>query len=314
MPSWREQLKDYRDRWLIGVAVALSLLLHLGLIAVFFFGVVDLGSKYHPEDTIDFDLQDMAALEQALKDGAQPDRMAYDKLPPTATTPARPDAYGFQDHDAGEPSHRADLPINEFDRRVGPHGPGASPRPSTGRAAPKIPGVGEGVGATEPSDTGAPGGPAERGAESDTARSVDDMLARTGMGTPPSGGGEDGINPYNPDVGKAGKSVSISTKQLRYMGYFSQMREKIYLAWVYPQAAQRSGQQGIVFLNFTIARSGQVTDADVTQSSGYRLLDQYALKAVREAGFSTFPTHWPEDKLTVAASFHYRLVGTRAIH
>jgi len=304
---------------MIGVAVALSVLLHFGLIALFFSGVIDLGSKIRPADTIDFDLQDMAALEDALKQGAQPDRTAFQQFPPTEQSPDKPDAYGYRDHQAGPPSHRADIPINEFDRAPGPRGPGAAPSVpgSAGRRGqrgerPRIPGIGEGVGVTDPTEDGAPGGPAA-GGDVKTPRSVDDMLARTGMPSQP-GGGEDGINPYNPNVGTAGNAVSISTKELRYMGYFSHMREKIYLVWVYPQAAQRSGQQGIVFLNFTIARSGKVTDANVSQSSGFRLLDDYAIKAVRQAGFNPFPSHWPDDKLTIAASFHYRLVGTGSIY
>jgi len=309
-------MRRYRDRWIVGVAAVLSLLLHVGLGLLFFGGVMDFNAPTDTSETIDFDLADMAALEAALKDPNNPDRYLFQKPPANQKTPDKADAWGYEDHDAGPPSHLADRPINEIDRAPGPRGPGRGTRPggasAPGRRTPSIPDIGQGV-------------PNPRGAGSQTAvssrtpggsrtgpKSVDQLLARTGMDAP--GGGEDGVNPYNPDVGAPGKSVSISTKKLRYMGYFSHMREKIYLAWVYPQAAQRSGQQGVTFMRFTVERSGKISDARVLQSSGFRLLDNYALKAVRESGFNPFPSHWPDDKLTVSASFHYRLIGARAIY
>jgi protein TonB len=115
-------------------------------------------------------------------------------------------------------------------------------------------------------------------------------------------------------VGDPGKSISISTKELKYMGYFSHMRDKIYLVWVYPQDAQRNGQQGVVLLRFTIQHSGVVSEARVLKTSGYPLLDKYALKAVREANFNPMPADWPDKELTITASFHYQLMGVGSIN
>jgi periplasmic protein TonB len=316
--SWRDQLQQYRDRWLIGLAAALSLLFHVAVIVVMFSGWIDFRPQAAPSDTIDFDLQDMAALEDALRAAGQdPERMLYQRQQANQNRPDKADALSYEDHDAGKPSHLADQPINEFDRAAGPRGPGIGPQPSrrpspSSRSLPPIPDVGQGVG--EPRGSGAEtlrdqNTPPGRQAPSEN---IDQMLART-SGKAVSGGGEDGVSAYNPNVGAPGSAMSISTQKLRYMGYFSHMREKIYLAWTYPQAAQRSGQQGVTFLSFTIAKSGQVTEARVLQSSGYRLLDQYALKAVSEAGFNPMPNHWPEKDMTISASFHYRLVGARAI-
>jgi protein TonB len=141
------------------------------------------------------------------------------------------------------------------------------------------------------------------------------MISRAGMQAPPGGGGgQDGVDQYNPNVGDPGKSISISTKELKYMGYFSHMRDKIYLVWVYPQDAQRNGQQGVVLLRFTIQHSGVVSEARVLKTSGYPLLDKYALKAVREANFNPMPADWPDKELTITASFHYQLMGVGSIN
>ncbi len=321
--TWRDKMRQYRDRWIVGIAVTLSLLLHVGLAAIFFGGVTGFGKSHRPTDTIDFDLTDMAALEDALKNTPDPDRYLHARQQSNQRVPEKADAFSFENHDAGQSTHMADRPINEFQRRLGPQGPGASPSPpgspgargspQPGRKTPPMPQVGQGVGSA--AGTGAQKAASASQAPPGSAtgaKNVNQLLARTGMAVP-AGGGENGVNPYNPSVGAAGKGLSISTKQLRYMGYFSHMREKIYLAWVYPQAAQRSGQQGVTFLRFTIEKDGDVSDARVMQSSGYRLLDDYALKAVRSAGFNSMPSHWPEKHLTISASFHYQLIGARAI-
>jgi protein TonB len=313
--SWRDEMREYKDRWIIGLAVALSVLAHVGLFLLFWTGAVNLASPMRPAETIDFDLArlDQKTLEEMQ---ARPDRLLYNQLAATEKAPEKPEAYGFQNRDAGKPSHLADKPINEIQRDMGPRGPGqglSAPgggSPGRSRSLPPIPEVGEGVGDRADRQ---PTKLSKYDPKADNLnRSVDQMLSRTGSAGR-SGGGEDGIDPFNPNVGDAGKVLSISTREYKYMGYFSHMREKIYLVWVYPQEAANRGQQGVVALQFTIERSGAVSKAEVVRSSGYRLLDQYAIKAVREANFNPMPESWPDKNLTILASFIYNLVGSRAI-
>ncbi|NLH48860.1 MAG: energy transducer TonB [Myxococcales bacterium] len=306
-------MREYKDRWIIGVSVGLSILVHLIIIAVFFSGIVDLSPRGKGDETIDFDLSqaDAKALEELARQEQKPDRMLFQKEQPSEKAPTKADAYGFQNHEAERPTHLADKPINEIERDVGPRGPGqGAGRPSqSGGRMPPMPKVGEGVGEKPDNKAFDPSG--ERIEKGKPPTNLDQMLAKTGMQAPRGGGGgEDGINPYNPNVGDPGKVLSISTKELKYMGYFSHMREKIYLAWVYPQDSQRRGEQGSCLLKFTVQRSGEVSEARILETSGYRLLDQYAVKAVREAHFNPIPANWPEKELTVAARFNYMLVGS----
>ncbi|MGH7197568.1 MAG: TonB family protein [Candidatus Omnitrophota bacterium] len=54
---------------------------------------------------------------------------------------------------------------------------------------------------------------------------------------------------------------------------------------LYPEAARRLGQEGLVVLEVRVSRSGLPDTVEVKQSSGYRLLDETAVKSVRRWKF-----------------------------
>jgi TonB family protein len=55
---------------------------------------------------------------------------------------------------------------------------------------------------------------------------------------------------------------------------------------VYPEIDRKEGHEGVVILLVDINATGEVTDVKVIQSSGYSLLDQSALDAVRQWRFA----------------------------
>ncbi|MGB0467370.1 MAG: energy transducer TonB [Pontibacterium sp.] len=55
---------------------------------------------------------------------------------------------------------------------------------------------------------------------------------------------------------------------------------------VYPRIARKRGQQGTVWLRAYVKASGEVGQVSVSESSGFRLLDKAALKAVRQWRFT----------------------------
>ncbi|MDB4618780.1 energy transducer TonB [bacterium] len=75
-----------------------------------------------------------------------------------------------------------------------------------------------------------------------------------------------------------------------------------YLAKKYPPAARRAGQQGTVTLSFTIGSSGTVISARIAESSGYTLLDNAALSAIRSWRFKP-----ARNALGEAISYSYTL-------
>ena len=94
-----------------------------------------------------------------------------------------------------------------------------------------------------------------------------------------------------------------------------QMVRKIEWAWVYPQEAQRMGQQGMLTLTFTILRSGKLKEVKLIRSSGYRLLDHAAMQAIRDAAaYPPMPEGWDDEELTILANMEYHLIGTKYVY
>ena len=59
--------------------------------------------------------------------------------------------------------------------------------------------------------------------------------------------------------------------------------QQIANAKYYPRLARRRGMEGQPIIAFTLGKQGQLTKVDLVQTSGYQLLDQAALKAVHQA-------------------------------
>jgi periplasmic protein TonB len=81
------------------------------------------------------------------------------------------------------------------------------------------------------------------------------------------------------------------------------IRDKVYRALSYPAYAQEEGWQGTVRIGFLVNRDGTVDSVRVLKSSGYNLLDNNAVKAVRQA--TPFP-HAP-GRLQIVLPVVYRL-------
>jgi protein TonB len=81
-------------------------------------------------------------------------------------------------------------------------------------------------------------------------------------------------------------------------GRFAQeVRSRIEQKKVYPAVARDLGMVGTVEVAYVLDRAGQVLKADVIASSGYPMLDQAALAAVRNASFRAMPEDaWVGDK------------------
>ena len=112
---------------------------------------------------------------------------------------------------------------------------------------------------------------------------------------------------YPKDVNK-GDAISLNTKDFRYISYFTHIKHKIELVWEYPQRAAEMGQQGSLLLKFTILKDGRLGGVWLLQSSGYRLLDQEALRAVKAAApFNPIPDRLHKIRLNILATFNYSL-------
>ncbi len=112
---------------------------------------------------------------------------------------------------------------------------------------------------------------------------------------------------YPKDVAK-GDVISLNTKEFKYISYFTHIKRKIELVWEYPRAAAEMGQEGSLLLRFTILKDGRLGGVKLLRSSGYRLLDREAIRAVKAAApFNPIPDRLHKHRLNIIATFNYSL-------
>jgi TonB family protein len=104
--------------------------------------------------------------------------------------------------------------------------------------------------------------------------------------------------------GEVGKTLSLNTSELKYQRYLMDMKKRIEFYWEYPSLAARNGWQGNLMINFKINRDGSVSDISLERSSGYPMLDDAAMTAVRLAApFPPFPGNQHDDISIRGGSF-----------
>ncbi len=110
------------------------------------------------------------------------------------------------------------------------------------------------------------------------------------------------------DANKKEDTVDLSTTEYRYLSYFLKLKRQIEGVWNYPEISRLKGEQGELYLIFTIRRDGQLEDVKLINSSGYARLDNEAIRAIRVASpFSPFPESWSLERLNVRAVFRYEI-------
>jgi len=103
-------------------------------------------------------------------------------------------------------------------------------------------------------------------------------------------------------------TVSLNSQELKYVSYLSKIKKKIEPKWHYPESAQKMGLQGKLALYFSILRDGRMDRLKLLSSSGQPLLDEGALKAVREAApYYPLPDRLKITRLNILATFEYKI-------
>jgi len=90
--------------------------------------------------------------------------------------------------------------------------------------------------------------------------------------------------------------------------YLERVRRRISQFKRYPDAARKQKQQGDGTVGFRIARDGTVLDAWIEHSTGYPLLDQAIVQAVRDASpVPPVPQRYGGNELTIAVPFDFHI-------
>lgn len=187
-----------------------------------------------------------------------------------------------------------------------PPPPGAPAPPGEGKGSEKIspdgilpsrPGVGK--------DTGI-GSIQKRGAEKPFAgngnflfdREITEAIAkRDGAGGKPG----DRNNP-----------VTFDSKPYEFGPYMDLLRKKIESIWVYPPDAAARNIFGDLKIQFTIKKDGRLGELKLIRTSGYKMLDDAALQALKEGEpYWPLPKEWHKESYTILGHFVYSLYGAQ---
>jgi TonB family protein len=104
------------------------------------------------------------------------------------------------------------------------------------------------------------------------------------------------------------ETISLDTSDERYVTFAKVIKDRIMTRWRYPQEARRNLLEGKLTIIFSLARDGTMLQAKIPMPSGYEVLDEEALRAIRSAApFPPFPEHISVNRLNIKATFDYRL-------
>jgi protein TonB len=106
--------------------------------------------------------------------------------------------------------------------------------------------------------------------------------------------------------GPAKQTVSLDDRRPRFMEYLARLKQRIASEWTYPEDAQRVGVSGDVEIEFTLNPAGTLVYIQLTRSSGFPVLDNEALRAVKNAApYDPFPRQMGAEPLNIVGQFTY---------
>jgi protein TonB len=118
------------------------------------------------------------------------------------------------------------------------------------------------------------------------------------------------------DPGKAGNKIkkddviTFDTSIYRYAGYMNKLRDRIQSVWKYPPEAAAKGISADLKIRFTIKKDGRLGAVELMSTSGYPMLDDAAVKALKDGEpYWPLPSDWGMDSYTIEGHFIYSLYG-----
>ena len=115
-----------------------------------------------------------------------------------------------------------------------------------------------------------------------------------------------GLPDFHPEGDVEEAVVDINTREDRFFSYLLHLKRKIQGVWIYPSVASRAGIGGSLTVEFSIDKTGELLYVNLIDSSGYNVLDESAMKAIRSAApYFPFPARMKAKKLRVKANFIY---------
>ncbi len=105
-------------------------------------------------------------------------------------------------------------------------------------------------------------------------------------------------------------TITFNTTEYRYTGYMSKLKERIESIWTYPLEARMKGIYGDLRIRFTIKKNGRLQGVELVRTSGYKMLDDAALKALKDGEpYWPLPEEWGLESYTIHGHFIYSMYG-----
>jgi len=105
---------------------------------------------------------------------------------------------------------------------------------------------------------------------------------------------------------QAAAGIDASSQNIDITSYLNQLQQRVKQQWL-PEVSQSSRR---TVLNFTINRSGQLSNLQLAQTSGFSLTDQAALNAIqRAAPFAPLPTEYTSNHIDIQFTFNINVYG-----
>ena len=118
------------------------------------------------------------------------------------------------------------------------------------------------------------------------------------------------LKPDGIDTDVAQETISLETRDRRYVSYARVIKKEIMHQWVYPQEARANLVEGSIMVLFSLASDGEMTRTEVIRGSGHEILDREVVRAIRDAApFPPFPGSIKVKRLNIRATFDYRLTA-----
>jgi protein TonB len=103
-------------------------------------------------------------------------------------------------------------------------------------------------------------------------------------------------------------SVTLDTDEFKFISYNRWLKIKVESVLHYPELAAISGYQGTLYIKFDIMKDGSIGGVEVLKSSGYKILDDEAVRAIRSsAPFQQLPEEWNMDRYSIRAAVIFYL-------
>jgi len=107
-------------------------------------------------------------------------------------------------------------------------------------------------------------------------------------------------------------TISLDTKDERYILYTGVIKKEIMRNWAYPDEAKLSLMEGEVMALFSLMRNGSMPQIKIESGSGHDILDKEVLRAINASvPFPSFPESIKVNRLNIKAKFDYRLSSAK---